>query len=96
MVAASSLLIAYTQAREEGVREVCSQQRGGVVWKPPDVGVLKINVDGAIFKEVGVGLGVVIRDHEGSVMRAACKQVSQLWDVDVTEAKVILPRSVPQ
>lgn len=99
---AMSLLGAYTQAREgsesvrldgqEGVggNRGRGQHRGNVVWFPPEAGYLKVNVDGAMFKDVGVGMGVVIRDQEGRVIRAACQQVRQPWEVVVTEAKAIV------
>lgn len=53
------------------------------------MGWLKLNSDAAIFGEQGCGLGCVIRDHEGSVRRAAVSQVKQMWTVEVTEAKAI-------
>lgn len=59
-------------------------------WNPPNITVLKLNVDGAIFSIGGVGMGVVIRDDLGNVVRVACQQVRQNWEVSVTEAKVII------
>ncbi|KAK1359329.1 hypothetical protein POM88_043803 [Heracleum sosnowskyi] len=41
----------------------------GVKWKPPNRDCLKINVDAATSSERnGMGLGVVIRDHNGGVI----------------------------
>ncbi|XP_074303828.1 uncharacterized protein LOC141638324 [Silene latifolia] len=56
-------------------------------WKAPPIGSWKVNVDAAMFEGVGSGMGVVIRDHEGSVVRAAVQHVRQKWNVDVIEAK---------
>lgn len=46
-------------------------QHGDLFWRPPRQGLLKINCDGA-WMEGGAdaGLGVVIRDQEGSVIAA--------------------------
>lgn len=38
------------------------------VWKPPVAGVYKINTDAAMFKDVGVGLGGVVRDSVGEIV----------------------------
>lgn len=100
LAAASSNLaqfVAATETREGSERG--KQLRGGeqrvvnrredAVWLPPRQGVIKVNVDGAVFKGVGIGLGVVIRDSVGDVLRSACQQAKQGWEVDVIEAKAI-------
>ncbi|KAF5471637.1 hypothetical protein F2P56_008414 [Juglans regia] len=44
-------------------------------WKPPPPGFLKLNVDGAMFADVGKsGIGVVLRDEAGQVVMAATKK----------------------
>ena len=47
------------------------------IWSPPPPPLqYKINVDGAVFgPQKSVGVGVVIRDAEGSVMGACCKKI---------------------
>jgi len=46
---------------------------GCKVWKPPDVGFLKVNWDASVNVNAGViGLGCVIRNEEGLVMGAKC------------------------
>lgn len=99
VAAALSMLDAYEEAKGDvggewkskegggGVRCVKERGRGGAVWKPPEGDTIKINADGAIFKDQGVGMGVVLRDSNGGVIRAACHQVKHQWDVAVTEAK---------
>lgn len=42
-----------------------------VIWKPPDVGLLKTNFDGAGFEDLGAaGIGVVVRNSSGEVLAA--------------------------
>ncbi len=46
---------------------------GCKVWKPPDVGFLKVNWNAFVNVNAGViGLGCVIRNEEGLVMGAKC------------------------
>lgn len=65
-------------------------QHSSVVWCCPSYNVLKINVDAAIFKEVGIGMGIVIRDHGGHIFHMACQKVKHLWETNVTEGKAIV------
>lgn len=39
---------------------------------------------------MGVGMGVVMRDFNGDVVRAACQQIGHTWELAVTEAKAIV------
>lgn len=69
---------------------VGGRSRSMARWKSPGAGILKINTDGAVFNDAGVGMGVMIRDEWGNVVRAACAQVQQQWDASVVEAKAIV------
>uniref|UniRef100_A0ACD5X9B5 Uncharacterized protein n=1 Tax=Avena sativa TaxID=4498 RepID=A0ACD5X9B5_AVESA len=42
-------------------------------WKPPDEGVMKLNVDGAYTQDGRAGTGMLLRDSNGSVIFAACR-----------------------
>lgn len=44
-------------------------------WQPPEVGLLKVNVDAALFKNMKYGLVVIIRNEEGQVNVSASKFV---------------------
>ena len=48
-------------------------------WLPPEVGWLKVNVDGAFLSAAGYGgCGVVLRDHYGDFVAADCRFLTQM------------------
>ena len=56
-------------------------------WKPPNLGVYKVNFDGALFLEQRcTGLGLVVRDSVGLVMAALSQRVRLPGSADVVEA----------
>ena len=52
------------------------------------VGWLKINIDGAFdqFTHCG-GVGIVVRDSEGSVLEGFCKKINHVYSPDIVEAE---------
>ena len=63
------------------------QSQMTVHWSPPPISWCKANFDGAIFQELGAaGLGVVIRDHEGSVIGALFERIALPPSVEDVEA----------
>ena len=51
--------------------------RPRVKWKPPDASCFKINFDEAIFRnENKSGIGVVTRDHTGSIIASLAQLIS--------------------
>lgn len=49
-------------------------KRAGAKWDPPPRGFLKINVEAAINKKVDIiGLGLIVRDSDGSVLLFAAR-----------------------
>ena len=59
------------------------------LWRPPPLGWYKVNVDGAVFKELGhYGIGVVVQNDKGQIMGALSKLLPNPLDALETEAKV--------
>jgi hypothetical protein len=57
-----------------------------VSWKPPALGSLKINWDAGIDRDRGVvGIGIVVRNHEGSLIAAL--NCSLFANLDPTSAE---------
>lgn len=47
-------------------------------WKPPDQGLMKLNIDGSFQPDTGKGgLGVVLRNRLGEVIFAACGYIQR-------------------
>ncbi|KAK6147512.1 hypothetical protein DH2020_018424 [Rehmannia glutinosa] len=60
---------------------------GAIVWNKPKNGVLKCNVDGAIYhQESKVGFGIVLRDSHGSFVAARRKITPGIADPSLVEA----------
>ncbi|XP_050280472.1 uncharacterized protein LOC126721479 [Quercus robur] len=64
-----------------------SVQRPRQKWSPPELGVYKLNFDGAIFESSArAGLGVVVRDAEGMIIAALSQNIKLPSSVDLVEA----------
>ena len=61
-----------------------------IEWVPPHL-ILRVNFDGAIFKEENkAGIGVVIRDDSGQVIASIFEKTSLLSSVDEVEALAVV------
>ena len=61
-----------------------------VKWLPPPMGWLKVNFDGAIFKEKNlVGIGCIIRNDKGLVMAAFTQFISLPTSVKTVEVLAV-------
>lgn len=54
-------------------------------WSPPPMGIVKVNVDAHVIGGVMVGMGTVIRDHEGKLLVAATKRLRVDWTAEMAE-----------
>ena len=66
---AREALLEYNKLRP--AHEKLPQTARSLRWRPPPVGLLKVNFDGALFVEENIaGLGIIIRNESGLVMAA--------------------------
>lgn len=62
----------------------CCKARGSKLntkgcWQPPEVGSLKLNIDGSLFANTqSAGVGMVLMDHTGNVLLATSMKESNL------------------
>ncbi|XP_023923166.1 uncharacterized protein LOC112034583 [Quercus suber] len=58
-----------------------------VTWIPPPANSLKINFDGALFKDINkAGLGVVIHNDHGQVLASLSEHIQMPFSSDLVEA----------
>lgn len=59
-------------------------------WRPPSLRWYKVNIDGAILKELGhCGIGVVVQNDKGQIMGALSKLLPYPLGALEIEAKAI-------
>ena len=56
-------------------------------WQAPQAVFVKVNFDGAVFGELNKsGVGVVIRDNNGTILGSCSEKLSQAYKAEETEA----------
>ncbi|XP_028115033.1 uncharacterized protein LOC114312942 [Camellia sinensis] len=71
------------RAQVQGLQVCPSPSR----WRPPPVGVLKINFDAATFDALeAIGVGVIVREAHGTVLAAMSERLPHWVDADCAEA----------
>nr|XP_023905622.1 uncharacterized protein LOC112017406 [Quercus suber] len=77
----------FTQAQPATLTLLPSPQRSTPKWEPPPSPLLKINFDGAVFKDKGeAGMGVVVCDSQGKVIASLAEKIQSLSSLDEVEA----------
>ncbi|KAL8527838.1 hypothetical protein ACS0TY_005604 [Phlomoides rotata] len=61
-----------------------------IVWKPPDVGFIKINIDASVISGLENGIGGVARDAHGVAMWCFAETVKGVLEVETAEALAAL------
>lgn len=63
---------------------------GAIYWAKPKTDVVKITVDAATFSDQGTcGIGIISRDHDGSLLGAKSKQYAEVLNPSMVEAMAI-------
>lgn len=83
---ASSSMLKFGEANENSEDKPLDASPIVKHWKPPDMGLYKINVHAAVFEGGKDGFGGVFHDGEGDVMGSTCMIVEGCFSVDVVEA----------
>jgi ribonuclease HI len=68
---------------ENGRQKPCKK------WFPPRPGEVKLNVDGSWSSQGTAGAGMIIRDHTGAVIVAACKSLQACQDATEAELEAL-------
>ena len=77
----------FSKANLKAFSQLLANSTTRVRWSLPPQSSLKVNFDGATFKDVGkVGLGVVIRDNQGQTLASQSEQISLPFFSDMVEA----------
>lgn len=87
MNAALNLLRDWKTTRVERTKAATASNGNEKRWQAPRSSWIKINVDAAIFADIGaIGIGGVVRDEHGEFIRAMCKQMTGSWSPREAEA----------
>ncbi|CAL1389644.1 unnamed protein product [Linum trigynum] len=80
--------------REHQERRIATQREtGDRKWRKPPTGRVMVNTDAGILQEGGIGLGVVMRDENGSFVLATAKRVKGEFTVEMAEALALEMRA---
>ncbi|CAL1408340.1 unnamed protein product [Linum trigynum] len=81
---AMTILEDYRQ--NQGPEEAAPDSQPERRWTRPMEGYIKLNTDARIVANEGIGLGAVLRDHQGRFLAAAAKRVRGPYEVEMAEA----------
>ncbi|XP_050255093.1 uncharacterized protein LOC126700980 [Quercus robur] len=85
---ATQSLATFQQSQQSLIQpSATSRPQPRAHWSPPPSNCLKLNFDGAVFREFGkVGLGVVVHDCQGNAIASWSKQAPLPFSSDIVEA----------
>ncbi|XP_075645666.1 uncharacterized protein LOC142616767 [Castanea sativa] len=88
---AKQMLAQFRTNLQNSVVQVTDSSYGVSRWRNPQVGLVKINFDGAVFNDSNQsGIGVVIRDNNGAVLSSCSEKIHQAYKPDEVEALAAL------
>lgn len=83
-----NLLVLYHETNQKSsAQNIIPALRG---WNPPSESCYKLNIEYAIARDKGYGLGMIVRDNAGRVMMLATKNVKQNLEVCEAEAFAVV------
>ena len=86
---ATQMLQEFTDVQLVNPVQTISPHRSLPKWEPPPPSHLKVNFDGAVFREIEeAGLGAVVRDSHGKVLAALAEKIKLPSSSDEVEALV--------
>ncbi|XP_075665214.1 uncharacterized protein LOC142634848 [Castanea sativa] len=88
---AKQMLAQFRANLQNSIVQVTDSSYGVSRWRNPQVGLVKINFDGAVFNDSNQsGIGVVIRDNNGAVLASCSKKIHQAYKPDEVETLAAL------
>ena len=87
----SKLMLEQYRANLQVTEVQVSSGNGGTRSLTSTAGFVKINFNGAIFRDSNMsGIGVVIRDNNGAVLASCSKKITQAYKANKIEALAAL------
>nr|XP_023884545.1 uncharacterized protein LOC111996780 [Quercus suber] len=84
---AKQMLHEFSEVHPAAPAQTSAPPQSRPKWEPPPPSLLKINFDGAVFKETEeAGLGVVVRDSHGQVLASLAEKITLPSSSDEVEA----------
>lgn len=82
-----NLLAEWKTAQAQNTRSNIATNSRSRSWQRPQEGWVKVNLDAAVFESISaIGVGGVIRDESGRLLRAMCTQIPGVWSPREAEA----------
>ena len=84
---ATQALAVFQQVNTNDATQLRGPSQSRIRWSPPAKGEIKVNFDGAQFRDMGkAGFGVVIWNNKGQALASLSKQASLPFSPNITEA----------
>ena len=84
---AKELLAQYRVILQVPKVQIVHSGSGGLRWKCPQAGLIKINFDGAVCSKANMsGVGAVIKHDKGAILASCSEKIPQAYNADEIEA----------
>nr|POE86690.1 hypothetical protein CFP56_46901 [Quercus suber] len=83
----SQALATFHDSVSSASKQIQRSSPAQIRWFPPLVGWVKVNFDGALFKDIrNAGIGVIVRDSNGQAIASLSEQPSLPFSPEIAEA----------